>query len=50
MTVDMQLTNVTTTAWAKQPAATIVQMTADFTRYGVPVRITLPPGSDVVQF
>jgi hypothetical protein len=50
MTVDMQLTNVTTTAWAKQPTTASVQMTADFTHYGVPVQITLPPGSDVVHF
>jgi hypothetical protein len=50
MTVDMQLTNAATPAWSKQPTAAIVQMTADFTHYGVPVRITAPAGSDSVLF
>jgi len=50
MTVDMQLTNATTLAWSKQPTAAIVQLTADFTRYGVPVHITAPAGSDSVLF
>ena len=50
MTVDMQLTNSATSAWSKQPTATMAQVTVDFTHYGVPVRITPPAASDSILF
>ena len=50
MTVEMQVTNAAPATWTKQPTAANVQITADFTRYGVPVRITPPPVSDSVLF